>query len=222
MPPLLLRLDAEPPGGPAWRRALALLRNDGVLACPTETFYGLAADALSARAVGRVFEIKGREFRKPLPLLIGNAGQLPPLVRHVPPVARALMEAFWPGPLTLVFPATNLLPAAVTAGTGKVGIRLSSHPVAAALSRLLGRPLTATSANVSGGIECATADAVIRQIGPLLDGVIDGASTPGGLGSTVLDVAEDPWKVLREGAVPLACIHAALASPGRSQGKTTA
>ena len=210
MPALLLRLDAEPPGGPAWRRALALLRNDGVLACPTETFYGLAADALSARAVGRVFEIKGREFRKPLPLLIGNAGQLPPLVRHVPPVARALMEAFWPGPLTLVLKAAGHLPDELVGPERTIGVRLPNLAWLRELVRSAGFPVVATSANLSGGKEIDSGEAAVRQFKDKADLIVDGGKTTGGSPSTVVDLITDRPVIRREGAIPRPVLERAV------------
>ncbi len=112
------------------------------------------------------------------------------------------MERFWPGALTIIFKASPDVSHLLTAGTGKIGIRLSSHPVATALAKKLGHPITATSANLSGKHECTSADEVIQGIGDQIDAVIDGGQTPGGSGSTIIDVTTDPPAILREGVIP--------------------
>jgi len=188
-------------------RALALLRRGGTIAYPTETFYGLGADALNEAAVGKIFAIKGRGFQNPLPVVIGAREDLTSLVADVPDAAVPLMRDFWPGPLTLVFRAAPSIPPLLTAGTGKIGIRLSSHPVARELARRLGGPLTATSANLSGQKEAVSAQEVRANLRHLEPGaLLDGGPAPGGRGSTVLDVTTDPPMLLREGAIPLARI----------------
>ena len=201
--PEIWTVDPEMPEPETLARALALLRRGGTVAYPTETFYGLGADALNEAAVGKIYAIKGRGFQNPLPVIIGAREDLAPLVADVPDVALPLMKDFWPGPLTLVFRAAPCVPPLLTAGTGKIGIRLSSHPVARELARRLGGPLTATSANLSGRKEAVSAQEVrenLRRLEP--DALLDGGPTPGGRGSTVLDVTMDPPVLLREGAVP--------------------
>ncbi|HOG08057.1 MAG TPA: L-threonylcarbamoyladenylate synthase, partial [Syntrophales bacterium] len=150
-------VDPEAPEPETLARALALLRRGGTVAYPTETFYGLGADALNEAAVRKIYAIKGRGFRNPLPVIIGARDDLTSLVADVPDVALPLMRDFWPGPLTLVFRAAPCVPPLLTGGTGKIGIRLSSHPVARELARRLGGPLTATSANLSGRQEAVSA-----------------------------------------------------------------
>jgi L-threonylcarbamoyladenylate synthase len=189
---------------------LEALARGGVVACPTETFYGLAADALSVQAVERVYRIKGRDFNSPLPLIIGDERELPLLVTEIPFMARRLMATFWPGPLTIVFFASAAVPPLVTADTGKVGIRVSSHPIVSLLARSFGRPLTATSANASGSPAGTSADEVLRSLGQRIDVLLDGGRTPGGLGSTVLDATTRPHVIIRQGAIPGASIQAIL------------
>jgi len=184
--------------------AVAILKGGGVIAFPTETFYGLGADAGNDKAIKQIFEIKGRDFRNPIPLIIGKKEDLSGLVEDIPALAETLMTRFWPGPLTLVFRASGRVNPRLTAGTGKIGIRLSSNPVATALAGALGGPLTATSANLSGKKECSSAGDVLDQLGGRLHGVIDGGSTAGGLGSTILDVICDPPRILRHGAISAA------------------
>jgi len=199
--PLILKINPDNTEPDRIEEAVALLRKGGVIAFPTETFYGLGADAGNERAVKQIFEIKGRDFRSPIPLIIGKKEELAELVEDIPPLAETLMTRFWPGPLTLVFRASGRINPGLTAGTGTIGIRLSSHPIALALAGALGGPITATSANRSGKKECTSAEDVLDQLGGRLDGVIDGGSTAGGLGSTVLDVTCDPPKILRHGAI---------------------
>jgi L-threonylcarbamoyladenylate synthase len=188
--------------GPAGVRrvAQAILRG-GVAAFPTETFYGLGADAGNDEALQKIFQIKGREDNKPLLVLIAEREWLPGLVRSIPPVAARLMEKFWPGPLTLVFEASPELSSLLTAGTGTVGVRISPHPVAQALVRAVGRAITATSANLSGQPSASVAAEVLRTIGNRVDAILDGGQTAGGLGSTVVDVSGASFRILRQGAV---------------------
>lgn len=192
-------LPADPPGIEEAARAIL----DGkVVAFPTETFYGLGAEAFHRDAVQKVFAIKGREEKNPLLVLIAERDWLPQLVKNIPPPAEALMDHFWPGPLTLIFEASSSILPQVTAGTGKIGIRLSSHPIAQALVRKVGRAVTGTSANRSGRPSTQTAEEVWEALGDCVDAILDGGKTKGGLGSTVLDITSDPPRIVREGAVP--------------------
>lgn len=191
-------------------KAITILEAGGVVAFPTETFYGLAADATNEKAVDRIFEIKGRSFNNPIALIISKENDLDLLADNIPEEAKKLMAAFWPGPLTLVFKASPSVSPRLTAGTGKIGIRISSHPIAHALAAGLGRPITATSANLSGGRECTTAEEVRGQMANAQLTVIDGGPTLGGRGSTFLDVTVDPLVLLREGAIYGTAIRIAL------------
>jgi len=175
-----------------------------VLAFPTETFYGLAADALDGEALQRIFMVKGREGDKPLLLLVSDRTWLPGLVKDISPQAESLMKRFWPGPLTLVFEASAHMSPLLTANTGKIGLRISSHPVAQALVRVVGRAITATSANVSGQPSASEAREVFQSLGKKIDAILDGGKTPGGLGSTVVDVSGVSPKIIRQGAIPQA------------------
>ena len=182
-------------------KAAQIILQGGIVAFPTETFYGLAADALNARALQKIFRIKGRKERNPLLLLIADQSWVPGVARKMSPLAECLMEKFWPGPLTLVLEALPHLPAILTANTGSVGLRVSSHPVARALVLAAGRAVTGTSANLSGQPGVATAQEVFRALGGKLDAILDGGKTAGGLGSTVLDVSAIPARIIREGVV---------------------
>jgi L-threonylcarbamoyladenylate synthase len=207
---LRLKIDPGKPDEEKLAEAVRVLREGGVVAFPTETFYGLGADARNETAVEKIFRIKGRNFRNPLSVIVAHGEELIPLVEEIPAAATILMQKFWPGPLTLIFRASSTVLPRLTADTGKIGIRVSSHRIATLLAAGLAGPLTATSANPSGGTECSSADAVIRALGDLPDAVIDGGATPGGAGSTILDVTFFPPRILREGAIPRSLILNAL------------
>jgi L-threonylcarbamoyladenylate synthase len=198
----VLKIDRQRPDESVIAEASSILRAGGVVAYPTETFYGLGADGQIEDAIKKIFVIKGRNFKNPISVIIGNANDIRGLVEEIPEFALHLMERFWPGALTIIFKASPEVSHLLTAGTGKIGIRLSSHPVATALANKLGHPITATSANLSGKHECTSADEVIQGIGDQIDAVMDGGQTPGGSGSTIIDVTTDPPAILREGVIP--------------------
>jgi L-threonylcarbamoyladenylate synthase len=198
----VLKIDGQRPDESVIAEASSILGAGGVVAYPTETFYGLGADGHLEDAIKKIFVIKGRSFRNPISVIIGNATDVRGLVEEIPECALHLMEQFWPGALTIIFKASPDVSPLLSAGTGKIGIRLSSHPAATALARRLGHPITATSANLSGKPECTSADEVIQGIGDQLYTVMDGGRTPGGSGSTIIDVTTDPPVILREGSIP--------------------
>ena len=200
--PEVLKINPENPEINLIARAIHILKTGGVIAFPTETFYGLAADVTNEDAVEKIFHLKGRDFSNPVALIIGNDRQLHGLVEEIPDSSRILMQTFWPGPLTLVFKASPQIIPKLTAHTGKIGIRISSHPVAACLANQLDGPITATSANFSGTPEILSPQEVVQCLGDGVDLVIDGGLSPGGKGSTILDVTLDPPVTLREGAIP--------------------
>lgn len=182
-------------------KASQIILRGGVVAFPTETFYGLGADVLDLEALQKVFQIKRREENKPLLLLVADQTWLPELVKRIPPAAEQLIEKFWPGPLTLVFQASPHLPTILTANTDRIGLRISSHPVAQALVQAVGRAITATSANVAGQPSASLASEVSQALGKRVDAILDGGKTAGGLGSTVLDVSGVLPKIIRQGTV---------------------
>jgi L-threonylcarbamoyladenylate synthase len=208
----VLKINPEKPEPDRIDEAVALLKKGGVIAFPTETLYGLGADARNEAAIEKIFGIKGRDFKNPILVVIGDARHLESFAGEVPDEARRLMERFWPGPLTIVFRAAPSVSPKLTAGSGKIGIRLTSHPVAMEISKRLGGPVTATSANLSGAPECSSALEVLSQLEGKLDGVIDGGHTPGGKGSTIVDVTVYPPKVLREGMILPSLIQDTLAT----------
>lgn len=196
-------VDPELPAPAALAAAVRVLREGGLVAFPTETFYGLGANALDPEAVARVFRAKGRPSDKPLLVLVDSLEMAGRVAAEIPAVARRLAARYWPGPLTLILPARPEVPGSLTAGTRTVGVRISGHPLARALVRAAGIPVTAPSANPHGGASPRTAGEVLAGLGDRLDLVLDGGPSPGGPPSTVLDVTVIPPRVLRAGAVPL-------------------
>ena len=184
-------------------KAARCLREGGLVVFPTETFYGLGANALDREAVMRVFEVKGRPESKPLLVLVDSVKMAESLAREIPETARDLMARYWPGPLTLVFKAVSDLPSALTAGTGTIGIRMPGHRVAWELVKATGLPITAPSANPSGASPPTTAQAVLEKLQGTVDLIIDGGPTSGGAPSTILDVSVTPPRLIRQGAVTL-------------------
>ena len=196
----LLKIDQDS-FGEVIQDAAKVILSGGVVAVPTESFYGLAVHALNEKAIGRLFAVKGRREDNPLLILISSKESLSRYVSEVSEKAQGLVERFWPGGLTMVFFADPILPLSLTAGTGKIGVRLSSHPVPRELARAVGAPITGTSANRSGQPSCSTAEEVMEAVGEDIDLILDRGRTPGGKGSTVLDVTLDPPVVLRDGMV---------------------
>ncbi|MBI1845805.1 MAG: threonylcarbamoyl-AMP synthase [Candidatus Rokubacteria bacterium] len=194
-------ISSSAPDDACLGEAAAVLARGGLVAFPTETFYGLGAMALDPAAVRRVVEAKGRPESKPVLLLVDSIAMVERLATEITPAARALMHRHWPGALTLVVRARAEVPVEVTAGTGTVGVRLSPHPVATGLVRALGRPITAPSANPSGSAPPTTAREVLEALAGALDLVLDGGPTAGGAASTVLDVTGDPPRVIRRGPI---------------------
>jgi L-threonylcarbamoyladenylate synthase len=189
--------------GSSLDRAVACIRKGGIVAFPTETYYGLAVDPYSLAAVKRLFQVKRRQADKPLLLLIENISQLQTIAENIPPEFEPLIEKYWPGPLTLVFLARKEVYHQLTGNSGTIGVRVSSHPIAIELVRRLGKPITATSANISGHRPASTAEEVLAIFGNSLSYIIDGGPTAGGLCSTVLGILEGKCTVLRQGQINL-------------------
>jgi len=202
--PLILKVDKDPKRSEsAIREAARLIRKGMVVAFPTETFYGLAALATDYDAIARVYLLKRRGVHKSLSILVADLNELDNYIENLSAEARHLAARFWPGPLTLVCPAGKKLPTNLTAGTGKIAVRISSHPVAQALVQAVGEPITATSANRSGSPSCRSCEEVLSQLGQDLEAILDAGLTPGGKASTIADVTTWPPKFLRIGAVDL-------------------
>jgi L-threonylcarbamoyladenylate synthase len=195
-------------------QVIPVLQRGGLTAIPTETFYGLGVNPFDRTALTRLRAVKGRGEGQPILVLLGSLNDLTLFVEQVPSAAALLMEAFWPGALTIVFPARASVPSAVTAGTGRVGVRLSPcQPLRELLERV--GPLTGTSANRSGAPPARTAREVEQTFGEEVDLIIDAGPTPGGLPSTVVEAC-DQLHIVREGALARGKIEAALRARGFS------
>ena len=188
------------------------LRSGEVIVFPTETFYGLGADALHEDAVERVAVLKGRDAKNPMALIIADLDMLKEVVADPPPIAERLMSVFWPGPLTLVLPAKKGLSSLLCNPNGGVGVRVSSHPVASALVKRLGHPLTATSANPSGAEPARTIAQAQTYFANRLRIFIDAGELKGQKGSTVVECHGDRYKVIREGEISSQELDSSLAS----------
>ena len=196
-----VRLEAGVSSKKGLKKAVECLLSGGVVAFPTESFYGLAVDSTNETAVKRLFSLKKRRPDSPVLILIPSVEVLKGLVKRIPPVADRLMEEFWPGPLTLIFEAGPNVSPLLTAGRDTIGIRLSSHPAARALAKGLGAPITGTSANISGRPACRTAEEIVSTFGGDVDVILDDGETQSEIASTVLDVTVHPPRILREGMI---------------------
>jgi len=173
-----------------------------VVAVPTDTLYGLAADPFNLAAVSEVNRIKRRMAERPLPLLVASVDQAADSAHDPPRLFFQLAEKFWPGPLTIVVTASRQLPLKVTGNTGKVGLRWPKAPVVVALIAACGRPLIGTSANLTDQPPCTSADEVNRQIGNVVPLILDGGPTPAHVPSTVVELAGEQARIIRPGGVP--------------------
>jgi L-threonylcarbamoyladenylate synthase len=194
-------VDPEAPQSDAIQEAATWIRRGGVIAMPTDTLYGLAADPFNPAAVARVFEVKGRPAERALPLIAADAAQVAAHFGALTPLAQRMAERFWPGPLTLLLPAAPALAAGVAAGTGRVGVRVPAHDVARAICAAVGKPITATSANVSGAAATADPDVVERTLGPTIDLLLDTGAARGGAPSTIVDASGEAPRIVRTGAI---------------------
>ena len=206
--PLLNRLSTLGVDEAVLDEAVRCLQSGGLVAFPTDTLYGLAAVASQDRAVERLFAAKERPRDRPLPVLVASVADVDGLAIGVSAAARRLMEAFWPGGLTLVLRRHPRFHSLALAGGDTVAVRVPAHPIALELLRRVGEALTGTSANLSGKPAPRTAGEVRRGLGDRVDLIVDGGACPGGVESTVVDCTVDPPRVLREGAVPAARIAA--------------
>ncbi|MCS6940149.1 MAG: L-threonylcarbamoyladenylate synthase [Roseiflexaceae bacterium] len=210
IPTRVLTVDPSAPDPQIIAEAAAVIRAGGLVAFPTETVYGLGANALDERAVARIFQAKGRPATDPIIAHIANAHQLDALARDVPPVAYALAQRFWPGPLTLVVWRRPIVPANLSAGRATVAVRMPSHPVALALITAADAPIAAPSANRFSRPSPTTAAHVLDDLAGRIDLVLDGGPTPVGVESSVVDLTVDPPVLLRPGGVTVAALRELL------------
>jgi len=198
----ILTLDG--PLDAVFARCRDVVRARGVIAYPTDTFYGLGADPRDPEAVRRIFAIKGREAGQPILLLLHDRSEVAAWASAVTPSAERLMDRFWPGPLTLVFPAAPHVLPELTGGGGTIGLRVPGNELTRELLRHLGRALTGTSANRSGGRDPRTVEEVMREVGDRVDLILDGGGTTGDRPSTVVDVTVEPPRIIRQGILDIA------------------
>ena len=196
----LIEIDPEAPAAAAIERAAEAVRRGRVVAIPTDALYALVADPFSLHAMGLVFRAKGREIHRSLPLLVSSVEMAESLARELTERFYKLAKAFWPGPLTMIVPASARVPLKVTGNTGRLGLRQSGSKVVAALLENLRQPLIATSANISGQPTCRSGIEVFGKMDGRIDLVLDGGFCPG-LGSTTVDITGPEWKLIREGAI---------------------
>lgn len=218
----IAKVNREAPEPEVIARAAELICKGEVVAIPTDTFYGLAANPFDARAVEQVFAIKGRPKNMPLLLLVDSVERARGLTANLPEGFERLARRFWPGPLTIVVEANANVPATVTGNTGRIGLRWPRAATPAAIVRQAGVAITGTSANRTGQRECSTAQEVERQIGAaiplILDGCGDGRDSGTSIpmrASTVIDLRTDGWGVLREGALATEEIAREIGTPGK-------
>ena len=206
--PQILKVDLNTEA--VFANARTVLLAGGVVAYPTDTFYGLGVDPFNREAVNRIFELKGREKNKPLILLISSRVQLETMVKEITPAHSALIQKFWPGPLTLLFKPGSVIPENVSAGSNRIGIRQPGNTMTRNLISALGQPITAPSANLAGESPPITAKQVQQSFGNRVDLIIDGGTCQGGKPSTVVDAVETPVRLVRHGAIAFSEIEMAL------------
>ncbi|MCP4671705.1 MAG: threonylcarbamoyl-AMP synthase [Desulfobacula sp.] len=197
----IISVNSDNPEPDIIAQAGKIIQNNGVVIFPAQCLYGVAVNALNEQAVKKVYTLKQRPLNNPILTLIYDKTQLSDLVQTIPVSAQKLMDAFWPGNLTIVFKAKNHIPDILTAGTGKIGIRIPAHPVAKALVKYTNFPITGTSANLSGQQSCNQ----INRLDPLLtvntDLILDAGNLKGGIGSSIVDITSSTIKIIRQGKI---------------------
>jgi len=219
---LVLPTDTPARFDTAVANAVTMLRDGQVVALPTETVYGLAANALDAKAVERIYEVKGRPAHNPIIVHVASIEMAKSLVAHWPGSAQKLAHAFWPGPLTLVLPRAKEIPDVVTAGGPTVGVRWPSHPFIQAVIRECGFPLAAPSANPAGRVSPTTAEHVFKDLGDKIPLIIDGGHSQIGIESTVIDLSVQPPRILRPGMIHEESLVSVLGEGMAPSGKDSA
>ena len=197
----IIKIDTQKYPVDALNSIVSFLERDGIIVYPTETFYGLGANCFSPEAVKKIFVLKQRDRMKPLPVVISDLRMLCSVVEEIPPAAEPFLKLYWPGPLTLVFPANPLLPEELRGSTKSIGVRLPAHAGLRDLIKKAGFPITATSANISGDKELSDPKRVFDIFAGKVDCIVDGGKTKGGRSSTVIDLTSPKPRILREGAI---------------------
>jgi L-threonylcarbamoyladenylate synthase len=194
----------EEAAGAFWDEARTVLKGNGIIAVPTETFYALAVNPFQAEGLARLFALKDRTPEKPVLVLVAGVDMLSQVVREIPEAGNRLMARFWPGPLSIIFPSLPHLPRLLTGGTGTIAVRQPRQALTCRLIAALGFPITGTSANRAGCRPLVRADEVAREFGDHLDLILAAGPCPGGLPSTIVDVTNSPARLVRAGAIPSA------------------
>jgi L-threonylcarbamoyladenylate synthase len=208
----ILKIHAKTPEAHLLRYAAQWLRRGAVIAIPTDTLYGLAADPMNLAAVDEIYRVKGRPETRALPILINSPEQGLLLGRNLPKSFEKLAEACWPGALTLVVDASNRLPLKVTANTRRIALRWPKNEVVQQLIQEFGGPITGTSANLSGRPSCASGEEVFRQLGDRIPLILDAGATGETLPSTIVEFHGEEWHIGREGAISAEDIEKAMES----------
>lgn len=197
----LIETDPQQPSSAAIDRAASIIRKGGVVAIPTDALYALVCDPLSLKAVGRIYQAKGRESDRALPIMVDGVVMAEDLAKNVPPVFLILARRFWPGPLTVIAASSSKIPLKVTGNTGRLAMRQPKAAIPTALLEKMGQPLIATSANLSGQPTCSSGIEVFGVMDGKIDLVLDGGLCLGP-GATTVDITENDWRVIKEGAIP--------------------
>ena len=197
----LLKISAVDPDKNSIHYAAELIRRGQVVAVPTDTFYGLAADPFNLAAIEEIYRVKGRPEDRALPILVNSIEQAISLARDVPPLFLTLAQEFWPGALTLVVDASQKLPLKITANKRRAALRWSGSAVVGAIIDHLHSPVTGTSANISGHPSCSNADDLMMQLGDRLPLILDAGETGALMSSTIVDLTNGEWRIVREGLV---------------------
>lgn len=198
----IIRINPKEPSADGIARAVEYLRQGQVIAYPTETIYGLGADVMNKKAVKRIYDLKARDYGLPISILIADLKMLREVVSDFSERAFSLMRKFWPGALTICLPASPKIPRGLVTSTGKVGVRMSSHPVASALVAAFGGPITTTSANLSDFPPSLSVRHVQKYFADKIPCIIDGGECEPSRGSTVVDVTDETMRIIRDGAIP--------------------
>jgi L-threonylcarbamoyladenylate synthase len=207
----LLKVSPDTPDPVVIRYAAKLILRGDVVAIPTDTFYGIAADPFNLKAVDQIYRVKGRPETRALPILVNSIEQAALLANDPPENFFKLATKFWPGPLTILVEASHHVPLKVTANTGNVALRWPNSAVVNALIDFVKGPVTGTSGNLSGLPACSTAEQLLVQMGDRLPLILDAGETAGDLASTIVRLAYDDWEIMREGPISEEVIRAALA-----------
>jgi tRNA threonylcarbamoyl adenosine modification protein (Sua5/YciO/YrdC/YwlC family) len=218
----IVRVSPQNPEPEAIAYAAGFIRRGLVVGVPTDTFYGLAADPFNLAAVEQIYRIKGRPESRALPILVRSMEQAVEMVRNIPEGFVPLAEKYWPGALTIVMEASHRLPLKVTGGTGRVALRMPDSQVVWALIQAFGGPVTGTSANLSGHPSSTNAELLAAQLGERLPLILDGGETGAVLASTIVDVRDGSWRIVREGRISEPEIRAVIEGAAGASGRQSA